>query len=230
MNSFDDFNELTNAIASVLPLIEISDNERKALKLLYDQPAGVPYRVDSMYRVQGPSVDACKRVGSRIMRALNSKYFDYGMHWVGTTDLEEPIWRMTDEFRAAATAIGFFGEAQSNGDQLADMHREFDLQVQRSSSDTASARAARLATADPMPKKVQMSTYVFIRNYDVVAQTRANAAGKCQGCGSLAPFIGRNGQPFLEVHHRVKLADGGPDTVKNAIALCPNCHRKSHYG
>ena len=34
MNSFDDFNELTNAIASVLPLIEISDNERKALRKL----------------------------------------------------------------------------------------------------------------------------------------------------------------------------------------------------
>ena len=26
------------------------------------------------------------------------------------------------------------------------------------------------------------------------------------------------------------LLEGGPDTVENAIALCPNCHRKQHYG
>jgi 5-methylcytosine-specific restriction protein A len=32
------------------------------------------------------------------------------------------------------------------------------------------------------------------------------------------------------VHHRVRLADGGDDTTDNAVALCPNCHRKAHYG
>ena len=26
-----------------------------------------------------------------------------------------------------------------------------------------------------------------------------------------------------------QLKDGGADTVKNSIALCPNCHRKAHY-
>ncbi len=36
--------------------------------------------------------------------------------------------------------------------------------------------------------------------------------------------------PYLEVHHRIPLAKKGEDTVANAIALCPNCHRKSHYG
>jgi len=34
----------------------------------------------------------------------------------------------------------------------------------------------------------------------------------------------------LEVHHKVPLAEGGDDTVENAIALCPNCHRHAHYG
>ena len=27
----------------------------------------------------------------------------------------------------------------------------------------------------------------------------------------------------------LRLADGGPDTVENAVALCPNCHRRLHY-
>lgn len=32
------------------------------------------------------------------------------------------------------------------------------------------------------------------------------------------------------MHHRRRLADGGEDTVANAIALCPSCHRERHYG
>jgi 5-methylcytosine-specific restriction protein A len=34
--------------------------------------------------------------------------------------------------------------------------------------------------------------------------------------------------PYLESHHVVHLAQGGPDSIDNAIALCPNCHRKMH--
>jgi 5-methylcytosine-specific restriction endonuclease McrA len=31
-------------------------------------------------------------------------------------------------------------------------------------------------------------------------------------------------------HHVKQLAHGGEDTVENAIAVCPNCHRKAHHG
>ena len=34
----------------------------------------------------------------------------------------------------------------------------------------------------------------------------------------------------LEVHHTKPLAEGGEDTVNNAEALCPNCHKEAHYG
>ncbi|MGB4922720.1 MAG: HNH endonuclease signature motif containing protein, partial [Candidatus Nitrotoga sp.] len=37
-------------------------------------------------------------------------------------------------------------------------------------------------------------------------------------------------QPYLEVHHKMQLAKGGEDTVENALGLCPNCHRYSHFG
>ncbi|MFM5358466.1 HNH endonuclease [Aeromonas veronii] len=40
----------------------------------------------------------------------------------------------------------------------------------------------------------------------------------------------KDGTPYLEVHHKEKLADGGEDTLENTIALCPNCHRKFHFG
>ncbi|WP_330847424.1 HNH endonuclease signature motif containing protein [Alicycliphilus denitrificans] len=39
-----------------------------------------------------------------------------------------------------------------------------------------------------------------------------------------------DGTPYLKVHHRVHLAHGGPDTVANTLALCPNCHRLRHFG
>lgn len=45
-----------------------------------------------------------------------------------------------------------------------------------------------------------------------------------------APFKRESGSPFLEAHHVRRLADGGEDTIENAVALCPNCHRELHYG
>ncbi|MEB2604822.1 HNH endonuclease [Burkholderia cenocepacia] len=74
-------------------------------------------------------------------------------------------------------------------------------------------------------------TRVFERNPDVIAEALHLARGICQGCGNPAPFERKaTGRPYLEVHHVVPLAEGGDDTVSNAIALCPNCHRERHYG
>ena len=57
-----------------------------------------------------------------------------------------------------------------------------------------------------------------------------SADGVCQGCGEDAPFVDKNGDPFLEVHHLHRLSDGGPDRPENVVALCPNCHRRRHRG
>ncbi|MDY7081344.1 MAG: HNH endonuclease [Halobacteria archaeon] len=34
----------------------------------------------------------------------------------------------------------------------------------------------------------------------------------------------------MEVHHLHRHSDGGVDHPDNVIALCPNCHRRVHYG
>lgn len=52
------------------------------------------------------------------------------------------------------------------------------------------------------------------------------ASGKCELCGRAAPFLTREGQPYLEIHYIVPLTLGGKDVLANAVALCPNCHRK----
>lgn len=67
------------------------------------------------------------------------------------------------------------------------------------------------------------------RDPNVKAWLLQHANGHCECCGQEAPFTGNDGLPFLEVHHVVHLADNGPDTVDNAVAICPNCHRALHY-
>jgi 5-methylcytosine-specific restriction enzyme A len=100
----------------------------------------------------------------------------------------------------------------------------------KSLADAPEARARRLQQAPSMPEQQIVLTRVFRRNPDVIAEVLTLANGVCQGCNQTAPFIRTDGRPYLEVHHRQPLAEGGADTVENAIALCPNCHRERHYG
>lgn len=55
------------------------------------------------------------------------------------------------------------------------------------------------------------------------------AGGMCELCGQPGPFILPTGETYLEVHHIKQLANGGPDSVENAVAVCPNCHRLLHW-
>lgn len=103
--------------------------------------------------------------------------------------------------------------------------------VQQSLNDKASARRARLAKAPKRPASYFQPVRVFIRNPDVIAEALFLADGTCQKCHAAAPFARRSDQtPYLEVHHKKPLADGGADTLENVIALCPNCHREAHHG
>jgi 5-methylcytosine-specific restriction protein A len=62
----------------------------------------------------------------------------------------------------------------------------------------------------------------------IFALKKAN--GICQGCKQPAPFITSENKDYLEVHHLTRLSDGGPDHPDHTIALCPNCHRRVHFG
>ena len=81
------------------------------------------------------------------------------------------------------------------------------------------------------PRQITATTTTFLRNQYVVAEVLCRANGQCDQCSSPAPFTKHTDHtPYLEVHHRIPLAKGGDDTVENAIALCPNCHREAHHG
>ena len=116
--------------------------------------------------------------------------------------------------------------------------KSFQDQVKKSLADSSAERKKRLkkAAKKPKPKARVVTTTVYDRNPDVVADVLERANGFCEAenCKTpnrKAPFIRRKDDtPYLEVHHKIRLADGGDDTVDNAIALCPNCHRQEHFG
>jgi len=83
-------------------------------------------------------------------------------------------------------------------------------------------------TKEPSRRSAETTTYV--RDPYVKAWVLENAKGLCEHCGQPAPFTNEFGEPYLEVHHMKPLAAGGSDTIQNAVALCPNCHRRCHYG
>jgi 5-methylcytosine-specific restriction protein A len=78
------------------------------------------------------------------------------------------------------------------------------------------------------PEQTQSSGKSYVRDPEVRAWVRQQAEGKCEGCGEPAPFE-KDGRPFLEVHHVKHLAQEGSDRTSNAVALCPNCHRRCHH-
>ena len=68
----------------------------------------------------------------------------------------------------------------------------------------------------------------FKRSREVASYVKICAEGICELCKQPAPFLDLSGRPYLECHHVIWLSKGGSDTVMNAVALCPTCHRKIH--
>lgn len=114
---------------------------------------------------------------------------------------------------------------------LVSLDSGFSAEVAASLALDDASRARQSSGYPEKPNKRQTTITVFIRNPHVVAAALKRADGKCEGCNSAAPFARQSDRtPYLEVHHRIPLAEDGLDTVDNAIALCPNCHREAHHG
>ena len=92
--------------------------------------------------------------------------------------------------------------------------------------DSLKAAAEGHVKINPVEKIVEVKQ--IVRNPYIAEYAKQRANGVCQLCGKLAPFLDKDGKPYLESHHIIWLANGGEDSVKNTIALCPNCHKKMH--
>ncbi len=198
-----------------------------------------------VFRVQGIAEEGTTRtLGSAGYRAFElhikkpeRKALRYDLVRVHTTmdKLRLTGWEKRERTTVQRSDGAFFDEIEVEPPAVPQSADEiiilFDQNVQRSLLYSSSTRRTRLLSAPVTPKKVTVQTTVFIRNEDVVAEVLFQAKGKCGACKKDAPFVRQsNATPYLEVHHINPLANNGEDTVENAIALCPNCHRKAHFG
>jgi 5-methylcytosine-specific restriction enzyme A len=129
----------------------------------------------------------------------------------------------------AKRAMAHLGLAYVSLKAQAQDKRGFDAAVKASLRDK-SGRRKRLLKAQRYPSRHAVAHFAFRRNPDVVAEVLDRANGRCELCCKAAPFKRKDGTAYLEVHHRLMLAEGGEDSVENAVATCPNCHRHAHHG
>lgn len=74
----------------------------------------------------------------------------------------------------------------------------------------------------------EITSKVYNRSLEVSEYAKKKAKGICQLCGKPAPFLDKQGKPYLESHHVIWLSRGGEDSIHNVVGLCPNCHSKMH--
>lgn len=96
----------------------------------------------------------------------------------------------------------------------------------KSLEELRSIAANNLAPTEPR----EATIWVRQRAKAVKQYALTRAQGHCEACNRKAPFQKDNGEPFLEIHHLFRLSDGGADHPVAVAAVCPNCHRRVHYG
>lgn len=96
----------------------------------------------------------------------------------------------------------------------------------------AAARLAALAACKLGSDEVGQSAprKLYQRSRKVAHYVLMRAQGACESCEKPAPFMKKDGTPYLEPHHVNRLSDGGLDHPRYVGAVCPSCHREIHSG
>jgi len=96
----------------------------------------------------------------------------------------------------------------------------------------AAARVAALAACKPSSDELGQSAprKIYQRSRKVAHYVLMRAEGACESCKRPAPFMKKDGTPYLEPHHVNRLSDGGLDHPRYVGAVCPSCHREIHSG
>ncbi|MBH2071682.1 MAG: HNH endonuclease [Burkholderiales bacterium] len=92
----------------------------------------------------------------------------------------------------------------------------------------AAAQAAA-SNAGTSSEKIGVRNF-YLRSKAVKDYVLLRANGVCELCNKPAPFIKKNGTPYLEPHHTTRVSDGGPDHPSHVGGICPSCHTEIHHG
>ena len=108
------------------------------------------------------------------------------------------------------------------------LNAKIDATSKRAHKSSTSALKKKAKNAPTQPGVRNVLSKQYERNQDVAELVKRRANGICELCENEAPFITKGGEPYLESHHIIWLSREGSDSVENAVALCPNCHRRMH--
>ena len=108
---------------------------------------------------------------------------------------------------------------QNSEEELLKICRRLPMEELEKAAKRASRREAQIREGKAKQRNRNICISVYVKRL---------ADGRCDLCGEKAPFSDREGNPYLEEHHVKWLCEGGEDSIDNAVALCPNCHRRMH--
>jgi 5-methylcytosine-specific restriction endonuclease McrA len=164
----------------------------------------------------------------------------------GTSDFEasfsirlntiKRIDRQLDDLEKMLRTKGFTGNLVSSREwpRIDDAHEEDTvrfLQLPKSRPAFADSLTdlAEVPMGSKSPDRARHETTIFHRDLAIRQFVKARAAGRCEYCDE-SGFLLPDGTRYVETHHIIALANNGPDTLKNVIALCPKHHREAHFG
>jgi hypothetical protein len=104
------------------------------------------------------------------------------------------------------------------------------IETSETSANIFALRGQAYSLADMSPPQTRREVWERTRSAFIAQYAHCRARGNCEGCERPAPFMRRNGKPYLEIHHIRALAEGGADHPLNVAAVCPNCHSRVTHG
>lgn len=160
----------------------------------------------------------------------------------GSSGRYSKMYRYRGAFRVETGELFTPSQGKRTGDRLLRFLLVPDAECQPASrqalnEETPSSEADWLATRQSLIVGAAQATMgrlsereYGLRSRQLKAYAKMRADGTCEFCRAKAPFVTENNEPFLEVHHIMQLAHDGINSPANVLALCPNCHRRAHYG
>ncbi|MFC3208118.1 HNH endonuclease [Aquamicrobium soli] len=110
---------------------------------------------------------------------------------------------------------------------------EYPIEEGESGAGLDDLRKRAYEAAETMKDPRNGTRTIYYRSVDVHRYVLARADGRCESsvCRKAGPFISKSSNlPYLEAHHTIRRCDAGPDSPRYVIAICPNCHRRVHFG
>lgn len=203
------------------PVLALPEHERRIFPSGFSLPLHLPevHDVEILRHAIGRACAEFQRPGTT--GGNPTKRLTLIVQWPGAAGMD------TETLQAllAASAQLYLEDPTADQEEL----EKRALRVSQKLKASAKAGIPKPPPGRMSPQRTSGSAERFVRDPSVVGWVLAVAGDRCEVCDEVAPFKREGGEPYLEVHHVRPLAEGGPDTVDNAVGCCPNCHRALHH-